>query len=242
MSGTALAAVTRSEVTAALDTVRDPELDEPVTSLGFVSSCEISGDGVVEVHLRLPTYFCAPNFAFLMVADAHDAVSSVRGVARAVIVLDDHFASDAINRGVASRDGFAATFGDQADGELTSLRRDFVRKAVLAGTDRVCRPLVRAGASPQDLARSTLGEVEPSHDLDLLRVRRREIGLPSDDSAPLLIDVETGAAVREDDLRLHLGRARLSRVNIEANGSICRGMLASRYGTGGTDAASIEED
>ena len=61
----------------ALDTVRDPELDEPVTSLGFVSSCTVGDDGAAEVHLRLPTYFCAPNFAFLMVADAFDAVSAV---------------------------------------------------------------------------------------------------------------------------------------------------------------------
>ena len=52
---------TRAQVMAALDTVRDPELDEPVTSLGFVASCEVSDDGVAEVHLRLPTYFCAPN-------------------------------------------------------------------------------------------------------------------------------------------------------------------------------------
>jgi metal-sulfur cluster biosynthetic enzyme len=41
------------EVLEALGTVRDPELDEPVTALGFVSSCTVSGDG--EVRLRLPT-------------------------------------------------------------------------------------------------------------------------------------------------------------------------------------------
>ena len=29
--------------------------------------------------LRLPTFFCAPNFSFLMVADAYDAVSAVPG-------------------------------------------------------------------------------------------------------------------------------------------------------------------
>jgi hypothetical protein len=32
---------------------------------------------------------------------------------------------------------------------------------------------------------------------------------------------------------LHLGRARLSRVGIEANTGICRGMLRHRYGTTG---------
>ncbi|MGZ4552967.1 MAG: iron-sulfur cluster assembly protein, partial [Mycobacteriaceae bacterium] len=50
-------------VLAVLETVRDPELDEPITSLGFVTSCTISADGDAQVRLRLPTYFCAPNFA-----------------------------------------------------------------------------------------------------------------------------------------------------------------------------------
>ena len=118
---------------AALDAVRDPELDEPITELGFVSSCTVSADGEAQVRLRLPTFFCAPNFAFLMVADAYDAVAGVAGVRRTEVVLDDHFASDAINTGIAARSGFAESFGGLADGELDELRTDFVRKAVLAG-------------------------------------------------------------------------------------------------------------
>jgi len=90
-------------VLAALSTVRDPELDEPITTLGFVASCTVSADGQAQVRLRLPTYFCAPNFAFLMVADAYDAVTAVPGVAGVEVALDDHFASDAINAGVAAR-------------------------------------------------------------------------------------------------------------------------------------------
>ena len=38
-----------SDVLAALEAVRDPELDEPVTELGFVSSCTVSADGVADV-------------------------------------------------------------------------------------------------------------------------------------------------------------------------------------------------
>ena len=48
-----------SEVRAALGTVVDPELDEPITDLGFVRSVSVVGADV-EVHLRLPTSFCAP--------------------------------------------------------------------------------------------------------------------------------------------------------------------------------------
>ncbi len=222
-----------SDVLAALDVVRDPELDEPVTTLGFVASCTVSPDGVAAVQLRLPTYFCAPNFAFLMVADAYDAVSGVAGVARTEVELVDHFASKEINGGVAARSGFVATFGDEAADELETLRADFVRKAVLAGTDRVCRPLLNAGTTPEQLAAMTLGDVPPSADRERLRSRRAELGLPAGDGDPLLVDATTGAAVGVAALPLHLGRARLTRVSAEANGGVCRGMLRTRYGTTG---------
>ncbi|MEY2431224.1 MAG: hypothetical protein QOC92_949 [Acidimicrobiaceae bacterium] len=233
-------AVDVSDVLAALDAVRDPELDEPVTALGFVASCTVSADGVADVHLRLPTYFCAPNFAFLMVADAYDAVSSVEGVRRTEVVLEDHFASEAINGGIAARSGFVESFEGLAAAELDELRRDFLRKAVLAGTDRVCRPLLAAGRTTDDLAELTLGEVAPSTDLDRLRARRAELGLRCEDDSPLLVDAVTGDAIGVQALPLHLRRARLTNVNMEANGSMCRGMLRERYATRGL--GEVEED
>ncbi len=165
-----------SQVLAALDTVRDPELDEPVTSLGFVASCTVSPDGVASVRLRLPTYFCAPNFAYLMVADAYDAVSAVEGVQRADVVLEDHFASDTINAGVAGRSGFVQSFDGEAVDELDSLRADFLRKAVLAGTDRVCRPMLASGVTTDELAGLTLGEAPATPDRERLRSRRAAAG------------------------------------------------------------------
>ncbi len=222
-----------ARVLAALDVVRDPELDEPITSLGFVSACTVSADGDAQVRLRLPTYFCAPNFAFLMVADAYDVVSAMPGVRTTEVVLEDHFASEAINGGVAARAGFAQSFDGEAVGELHELRADFLRKAVLAGTDLICRPLAAAGTGPADLAGLTLGEAPPSAPLERLRQRRAELGLPAGDDAPLLIDPVTGAPVPGDAVPLHLRRAHTTRVSIEANAGICRGMLRHRYGTSG---------
>jgi len=218
-----------SAVYTALATVRDPELDEPITTLGFVASCTVSEEGQAQVRLRLPTYFCAPNFAFLMVADAYDAVAGVPGVAGVEVVLDDHFASDAINAGVAARAGFVASFDGEAADELDELRATFLRKAVLAGTDLVCRPLVAAGRSPAGLAALTLGDVPPSPELTRLRRRRGDLGLPADDGAPLLIDPATGVQVAPDAVPVHLRRARLTRTGIDANTSICSGMLKARY-------------
>jgi len=214
---------------AALETVRDPELDEPITSLGFVASCAVSAAGDAQVRLRLPTYFCAPNFAYLMVADAYDAVSALPGVRHAEVLLEDHFAAGAINGGVAARAGFVRSFDGEAVSELHALRADFLRKAVMAGTDQVCRPLLAAGADPAALPAMTLGEVPPSRALDRLRSRRAELGLPAGDDAPLLIEPHNGAPVTEAALPLHLRKATITRVSIEANSGICRGMLRHRY-------------
>ena len=225
---------------AALEAVRDPELDEPITSLGFVASCTVSADGDAEVRLRLPTYFCAPNFAYLMVADAYDVVSVLPGVRRTLVVLEDHFASDAINDGVAAQAGFVQSFDGEAVSELHGLRADFLRKAVMAGTDQVCRPLLAAGTDPAALLAMTLGEVPPSRALARLRERRAELGLPAGDSASLLIDPATGAPVSPGSVPLHLRKAQLTRTSIEANSGICRGMLRHRYATPGQGQS--EED
>ncbi|MDN5858595.1 MAG: iron-sulfur cluster assembly protein, partial [Pseudonocardia sp.] len=171
----------------ALDTVMDPELDEPITDLEFVSSATVSGAGVATVRLRLPTFFCAPNFSFLMVADTHDAVSAIDGVTRADIVLEDHHASPEINDGVAAHADFVGIYGDEAGGNLDELRRYFLEKAVVAGQDRVAQPMVDAGLGPDELAELTLGSAPQSPALDRLRKRRAMLGLPDTDDTALLI-------------------------------------------------------
>ena len=223
-----------SAALAALAAVRDPELDEPITTLGFVASCTVSCEGRAVVRLRLPTYFCAPNFAYLMVADAYDAVIKVPGVGSAEVILEDHFASGAINAGVAAQAGFVASFDGEAVAELGDLRAQFLRKAVMAGTDQVCRPLLSAGVTPAELLALTLAATPASPELLRLRHRRAELGLPAGDDAPLLVDPQTGARVDPAAVPLHLRRARVTRAGIEANTSICSGMFRARYPDGWT--------
>ena len=217
-----------AQVWAALGTVLDPEIDEPITDLDFVESCTVSDDGVARVRLRLPTFYCAPNFSYLMVADPHNAVGAVDGVTRVEVALLDHHASDEINAGVAAEVGFAQTFAGEATGELHALRTAFLRKAALAGQERVARPLVNAGYMPETLAGLTLGEVPGSPDLDRLRRRRAAAGLPVGDDAPLLLHPD-GSRVTTAQVPLHLRRARLTQVSIDANGGNCRDLLEKRY-------------
>jgi len=218
-----------SAALAALATVRDPELDTPITALGFVASCVVSGEGQAVVRLRLPTFYCAPNFSYLMAADSYDAVMSVPGITAAEVILEDHFAADEINAGVAAQAGFVAAFNGEAAGELADLRAQFLRKAVMAGTDQVCRPLVDSGATPRDLVNLTLGTVPASPELTRLRQRRSELGLPDRDDAPLLLDPATGERIPEPSVPLHLRKARVTQASIEANASICTGMFKARY-------------
>jgi hypothetical protein len=105
---------------------------------------------------------------------------------------------------------------------------------VIAGQDRVARPLVDAGAGPDELADLTLGAAPASPDLDRLRRRRAALGLPAGDDAPLLIHPD-GSRVGAAQVPLHLRRARLTRLGIEANGDLCKSFLKTRYaGAAGT--------
>jgi metal-sulfur cluster biosynthetic enzyme len=214
-------------VLEALGTVRDPELDEPLPDLGFVSGLEVEG-GTVRVRLRLPTYFCAPNFAYLMVADADSAVRAVPGVRQAEVVLDDHFTAEEINSGIAQRRGFQQSFDGLADDDLAELRTLFRRKALINRQQRLVKALLDAGTTTEELGRLHLGDLPPSPELAAYTQRRAELGLDVGPGAPLVVDTD-GQPIPAELLERHLRFARLTRVSIEGNAGFCRGMLATRY-------------
>ncbi|MCT2586953.1 iron-sulfur cluster assembly protein [Actinophytocola gossypii] len=208
----------------ALGTVLDPELDQPITELGFVSSATLA-DGHAEVRLRLPTYFCAPNFAYLMVADAHDAVLALPSVSSVDVRLEDHFAAEEINAGVAGGAGFAGSFPGEATEELDALRTTFRRKAYLASLDRLAARLAAAGVDPVGLP---LGAVPESPELTSLLRRRAELGLTRAPASPLLLD-DHGVPIDAAEAPLRLRFARAVRVSIDGNAGLCRGLLRTRY-------------
>lgn len=219
----------RAEVLGALSGVRDPELDEPITDLAFVSEVEIE-DGAVSVRLRLPTYFCAPNFAYLMVADARAAVLSVPGIREARVVLGDHYASGEINGGVNEERGFDGAFPDDTESpDLDELRNTFRRKSFIARQEKLCRALLAKGHTPAELAKMRLEEVSPSEAFEKYLERRVELGLDVSMKAPLIVDPD-GKRVPKEAVVQHLRFARTVRVSIEGNAEVCRGLLATRYG------------
>jgi len=214
-------------VRLALAAVRDPELDEPITDLGFVTAVTVNA-GHAEVRLRLPTYFCAPNFAYLMVADARDAVLAVPGIELADIVLEEHFAAAEINAGVRAG-SFGSAFGAEAGaGELAELRRNFQRKAHTACLERACQELIRKGWTVDELPQAHLDDLAEGERRDSLARRRADIGLSTDDRAVIFVD-DDGVPIPAAQAPLRLRFARTVRVSIEGNGHFCRGLLTTRY-------------
>jgi metal-sulfur cluster biosynthetic enzyme len=206
----------RSRVLAALATVYDPELDEPITTLGFVGSCAVTADGDVAVRLRLPTPQCAPNFAFLMAADARAAVRRLRGVRDVSVVLEDHYTGAEINAAVGRGEGFGDAFPGETEGSLEALRRLFQRKALLARQARLL-----------DRPARTLGELA-GPDADRVRALRRALGIDASDGAPAFVTGD-GEPVAPDDLRFRR-MASLTALSLETNGGMCRDLLKVRYG------------
>lgn len=212
----------------ALAAVLDPELDEPITDLGFVRSVSIGPRGDVEVHLRLPTSFCSPNFAYLMSSDAKDELCALPWTGHVVVQLDDHHDSDLINAGLASDAGYRGTFRHEAEQDLEELRETFRRKAHTAAMERCLTALLRAepDRDVEALRSVVLCEIPAGPHRDALVRRRRALGLRTDEQAPVLVD---HAGTTPEDVSLALRRARSTRISIDGNAHFCRGLLRTRY-------------
>jgi metal-sulfur cluster biosynthetic enzyme len=221
---------TRARVMEALGAVHDPELDEPITSLRFVTSCEVTPEGDVEVVLRLPTPQCAPNFAFLMVADARNAVRRLPAVRDVTVRLEDHYTGDEINAAVAGGEGFTAAFpGETDDDALDALRAVFQRKALLARQSRLCEALLADGATPEQVTVLRLADLPEVDDARRCLELRAELGVSCADDSPAFV-LPGGQPLTAGDLDRWLRTARLVRTSLEANGGICRELLQFRYG------------
>jgi metal-sulfur cluster biosynthetic enzyme len=218
----------RAHVLDALGTVFDPELDEPITSLRFITSCDVSAGGDVDVRLRLPTPQCAPNFAYLMAADAWEAVRRVPGVREVTVVLEDHYTGDEINGAVGRGEGFAQAFPGETEGELDALRALFHRKALVARQSRLCEAGLAAGATAEEVTAMRVADLPDEHDARRCLELRRHLGIASDAGAPAFV-LPDGAPLAAADLSHWLRMARLVRTSLEANGGICRSLLAVRY-------------
>jgi metal-sulfur cluster biosynthetic enzyme len=220
----------RDAILHALDAVIDPELDEPITDLGFVHTVDVTPRGDIAVHLRLPTSFCAPNFAYLMASDAKDVLVALGWTGHVTVELDDHHDSGIINAGLAADAGYRGTFAHEAEDDLDELRVTFQRKAHTAAMERCLTALLR---TEPERPVAELGGVRirdlPGDDTTASLMKRRAgIGLSTAPDDLVLVD-HTGTGYAPDDVPIALRRARSTRISIDGNAHFCRGLLRTRY-------------
>jgi len=223
--------------------VLDPELDESILDLGFVRSLRLLS-GHAEVVLRLPTNWCAVNFAYLMAEDIRRALLAVNGIRQVTVRLGDHCAAEEIEAAVNDGRSFGEAFPDEGAGSLAALRLTFQRKGFLGRQERLLRELRDAGCTPSTICGLRLGDVSvqdksfviqgpdcvpveggSAQILERYLERRAELGLDSGFAAPLIIGLE-GEMLSTERLLAHYETARTVRVAMEANGSFCRALLS----------------
>ncbi|MGZ3638389.1 MAG: iron-sulfur cluster assembly protein [Ktedonobacterales bacterium] len=246
------------DVWAHIGEVMDPELDQPLDKLGFVESVEIQGAEVV-VNFRLPTYWCAPNFAYMMTADLRERVALVPGVETVTIRLRDHFAEDEITDGVNAGRAFSQVFAGETDGELDELRMTFLRKAFLVRQEQLLRALLRAGYTPEQLVQLTASDIQVQGDVllarevrdqarpsdtgdsgwrhiphaartfALYRQKRAAAGLDMAAAGPLFTTAE-GEPLTPESIPQHLRAARTIRLNGAFNTILCTALNNATHG------------
>jgi metal-sulfur cluster biosynthetic enzyme len=238
-----------AEVWAALDLVCDPELDESITDLGFVEQLDIHGDGSVDVLFRLPTYWCSPNFAYLMASDIYLSVGQLDWVSQVRPTLRDHLFEEQLNVGVAQGQSFRQIFGDDADADIDEVRGKFRLKAFQRRQEVVLRALLAEGIDAADIVAMTASDLEyrPLSDQDAEIQRLRYLSIlpaiyfhgpfPCREFAPVGQTIAAKApAFVDDEARLltvaglteRLQMLRSVRLNMEFTGTICRSLLAVR--------------
>lgn len=225
-----------ADVWRKLERVTDPELDEAVTDMGFVSDVRIADDGSVAIDFRLPTYWCSPNFAFMMGEDMRTAVLELEWVRSAAVVLGEHMYADAINRGVNEGLSFQDAFGEEASGSLNELRQTFLRKAFQWRQEALISHLLKSRVSEQTLVGLTVGDLrgwETGVDTYRLIARyldRRGVAGAFDESSLAFVGLD-GNPLEAGGMADHLRAIRRVRTNAEFNGALCRGLLVERFST-----------
>jgi metal-sulfur cluster biosynthetic enzyme len=224
-----------AHVMSALDLVFDPELDEPITSMGFIEAVTLRGRRV-DITFRLPTFWCSANFAYLMASDMREAVERLGFVDEACVRLVDHFAARRINQGVAAGLGFAATFVGEAESNLDDIRRAFRERAFLGRQERLLQQLAEHSWSVEAMLALDVADLESlcAHDdpeiggaaTSYLAIRRHEGG-SAEASDPAFIML-AGAPIRPEMCAAHRRNSRRICSTAAANAEMCRIQLQAR--------------
>ncbi|BAA81254.2 hypothetical protein APE_2242.1 [Aeropyrum pernix K1] len=236
--------VSKSDIVRALEAVRDPELDIPITELGLIDSITTGSGEVVEVTIRMPTYWCSPNFTYMIVEDARKALEKLVGPARVKVFLKDHHDGERITKCVNSGLRFEECYPEEAGEGLEGLRARMREKAFLARLHGLIRILLRKGLTLGELERLRLEDLEVSQGSVTIRGAKR-ITLESMEAdriveyigmlreagvtrGPLLRRNLRGEPLGKEKMELLFSRARLTASTLSFNAELCKLLMNTR--------------
>lgn len=220
-----------------LEEVNDPELDEPITSMGFVERAEVIGDGSVAVDFRLPTYWCSPNFAFLMLDGIRQALDALSWSPAYQVRLQDHMFAEEVNRGIEEGKSFGQIFGELAgDQDIEALRQTFRMKAFKRRQEAMLVALRKKGIADDDIVGMDLSAYDAaclqSGEAISQKARYRQALIARWPGRrlfePAFVTWE-GERIPPAALGAYLAELRSVRINMEFNGALCRGLKGTRY-------------
>ena len=215
-----------------------------VTALGFVTRVAVDGDAVA-VDFRLPTYWCSPNFAWIMAEDMRATLTALPWPGRSRSPSPTT-SSREDQRSGQQRHRFRRAFAD-AHGDLAALRATFGARRTLAAWRRY-RRVRAAGQSDAELLAMTVGlaTLAPADSLrggrDAEGIRRRARVTAAcraiSSSVPSSADRTPATTRRSARRRARTSRrtrcrsflrgVRMARRGVEANGEMCRIYLRER--------------
>src|ERR1700704_1245284 len=238
----------KQNVLRALSTVVDPELDEPITELGFVKNLSVSEDGRVSVDLVTSTFWCSPNFVYMMLEEARDVVSKIDGITAVRVHLEGHHDSERINGGINERKSFSECYPTEAGGNLEELNRMIRTRVLRSRLSSMVAAMARSGVTPLELLHASGRDVVADGETILITLgdNTRRISDPADAAriarylsfldglgrmaGPLMIFDLDGRTPESHELESMLALSRSAKSNFSLNAELCRALLQSRLG------------
>ncbi|MCS7095126.1 MAG: iron-sulfur cluster assembly protein [Thaumarchaeota archaeon] len=235
----------KEKVISSLNKVYDPELDEPITDLGFVRDVKVSELGDVEVEIMTSMYWCSPNFIYMMLEDAKEAVSRIEGVKRVRIRILNHFDEDKLNMINEGRT-FEQIYGEEAMDNLEDLRALFKLKALRRRLYRVVNVLTKHGLTLEEILALSPDEVKVEGECVTIRAGTKQVFVEDAQEVEALtryLDLIKGLcrnvarfvvwsldgkAPSLEELRTLVERGRSMNVNFGFNTALCAALLHSR--------------
>jgi len=238
----------KQSVLRALSTVTDPELDEPITDLGFVKQLSVSNEGEVSLDLVTSTFWCSPNFVYMMLEDARDVVSKIDGITGVRVHLEGHHDSERINGGINARKSFSECYPTEAGGNLEELTRMIRTRVLRSRLSSMVAAMARSGVTPLELLNTSGRDVVADGETIVVTLgdKARRISDPADAAriarylsfleglgrtdGPLMIFDLDGRTPEPKELESMLALSRSAKSNFSLNAELCRALLQSRLG------------